>query len=271
MLRQLVVIAAALAASGCFSSATVVTLRGDGSGTIQVTSVVRKIAVAQLHALIDAAGHRPTTREVEDWFPEQQARAAAARLGSGVQFVATRTIDSDRELGRVTRYDFADIRRVTLEPIPLFPQPEGFSADARLEGEHRVIFDLVDEGESGRVLVARMPDARIEYAGLETSTGAEKPTPAEDVALLRTFVSGGRLEVTLELEPSIVRTNTPHRDGQRITLVALDFETLLLNETVATRLLIRPGSFDELRHRLHDAPGVTVGLDREIRVELARD
>jgi len=76
--------------------------------------------------------------------------------------------------------------------------------------------------------------------------------------------------VTIEPELPIVRTNTPHVDGQRVTLVRVAAEPLLLDDEIDRRFLLRPGSLDELRLRLHDTPGVTVALDREIRIELAQ-
>ena len=49
---------------------------------------------------------------------------------------------------------------------------------------------------------------------------------------------------------------------------AIDAERVLLDEETWKRLRLRPASLDELRFQLHDAPGVTVSLDREIRIEL---
>lgn len=265
----LLLVVAGLASAGCFSSRTVLRLRADGSGTIEVTSALRKAALAQLDALGVAAGGERKTPRLEDWFPDTDVRAASARLGNDVRFISSRTIDNRDELGVVAIYAFSDVKRVTLQPIPVFPAEGGYGATARLEGEHRFTFDLVDEPGNGQVLVARMPDARIEHDGLHVVTGEGQGTDPEQAAQFRTFVAGGRLEVALELEQPIIRTNTPHRDGQRVTLVRLDAESLLLDSATEKRLLLQPGSLDELRYRLHHAPGVTVGLEREIRIEMA--
>lgn len=78
-------------------------------------------------------------------------------------------------------------------------------------------------------------------------------------------------QAALAVEPEllILQTNTPHRSGQHVTLRAIDAERVLLEEETWKRLRLRPASLDELRFELHDAPGVTVGLDREIRIEPA--
>jgi hypothetical protein len=260
---------AALTTAGCFSSTTVVRVRADGSGTIEVTAAVRKAALAQLGAIGEPAGGERKAPRLEDWFPESEVRAAASRLGNDVRFISSRAVDNRDELGIIALYEFSNVRRVTLEPIPMLPAEGGYSSTARLDGEHRFTFDLLDEPENGRVLVVRMPDARIEHDGLHFATGEDEGMDAEQAAQFRTFVGGGRLEVTVELEQPIIRTNTPHRNGQRVTLVRLDAEPLLLDAKTPKRLLLQPGSLDELRYRLHDAPGVTVGLEREIRIEVA--
>jgi hypothetical protein len=267
--RQLLgLVVASIAVAGCFSTATVVKVRADGSGTIELTTTLRKAALIRLDAFTAVAGDRQKTPKLNEWLPESDARAAASRLGSDVRYVSTRATDTADTLGRVTIYEFADIRRVMLEPIPVVPGA-GFGADARLDGEHRFTFDLVEEQDNRRTLIARLPDARIEYSGVEIyAQRLERPNP-EDEALLRALLAGLRLEVTVEPELSIVGANTLHRDGRRVTLVAIDAERLAFDEQVEKRLLLQPGSLDELRYRLHDLPGVIVGLDREVRIELA--
>jgi len=265
--RATLAITAALSATACFSSSTVIRLRGDRTGTIQVTSTIRKAALAHLETFAHGIG--PRKLRPEDSFPEHDARSAASSLGTNVRFVSTRVVDNDELLGRVTIYEFSDIGRVTLEPIPVLPAERSFSADARLHGEHRFTFDLIDERDNGSVLIARMPDARIEYSGVELFGAQAQPSSPEDVNLLRRLVTGGLLEMTIEPEQQIVRSNTPHVDGQRITLVRAAGEPLLLDDGLERQLLLRPGSLDELRVRLHDARGVTVAPDSEIRIELA--
>lgn len=267
--RVLILIVTSVLAAGCFSTATTVKVRPDGSGTIELTTLLGKAPLAAFDELFAGHGIEPQKpRTVHDWFPERDVQEAAARLGTDVRYVSSRTIDTDDRLGRVTIYEFADIRRVTLEPLPILPG-DSYGADARVDGERRFTFDLVNEPENRRVLIARLPEARIEYADVSVHAERfERPDPQEE-ALMRRLLAGLRLTVAVEPESPISGTNTLHRDGQRVTLVSIDAERLIFDDEVSKRLLLRPTSFDELRYRLHDRPGVIVSLDREVRIELA--
>jgi hypothetical protein len=267
--RLFLLLTAAVATTGCLSTTTVVKVGPDGSGTIEVTSLLRKTGLAQFDTLAATASDHAKPTKLNDWLPESAVRSAADRLGTDVRYVSSRIIETADALGRMTVFEFADVRRLTLEPIPVLPAGGYFGADAKLDGEHRFTFDLLDAPDNTRVLIARLPEARIEYSGLGVKAERlERPDPTEE-ALTRTLLGGLRLEVIVQPELPIIRANTLHRDGQRVTLVSIDAERLLFDDEVSKRLLLEPGSLDELRYRLHDRPGVTVSLDREVRIELA--
>lgn len=252
--------------AACFSSVALVKVRPDGSGIVEVTATIRKAALAQLNEIAgDPALRRPQT--ADEWLPGSAAARAAADMGAHVRLVSTRAIEDRAVIGRVATYAFDDVRRLTLELIPIIPDEGGHGSTARLVGTTHFTFDIAGEPER-RMLLARFPDAQIEYSGADTDT-PDAPYDPQQEALLRAFVGGGRLEVAVEPELPILRTNTPHHAGQRVTLLAIDAERVMLDGDTWKRLRLRPASLDELRFQLHDAPGVTVGLDREIRIELA--
>jgi hypothetical protein len=263
-MRTLLVLTASLAATGCFSSVTVLRVRADGSGTIELTTTLRKAALVKMAEMMPARRqiHRP-----DDWFPDHMARDAASNMGAHVRVLSTRALDDADALGRVTTYAFDDVRQLTLEIIPMFPLNAGGGGSASFVGDSHFSFDLVEESDR-RVLVARFPDAQIEHSGADVPVQVDA-YDAQQEALLRTLVGGGRLELAIEPEQAIVRTNTPHRSGQRVTLLAIDAERLFLDPESSDRIRVRPASIDELRYQLHDAAGVTVALDRDIRIELA--
>ena len=268
MRAAVLALVASVVGSGCLSSTTLVKVSADGSGTIELTTTVRKAALAELDRMSpsEASNERP---RLETWFPEETARTAAANIGTGVRFVSSRAIDSADQLGRHTTYAFADVRQLSLDILPILPiGAVSDGANVRLVGEADFTFDLRD-GPDERVLVARFPDAQIEYEGPDESAGADAVVDPRQEAMLRTFLAGSRLEITIEPELSILQTNTVHRSGQRVTLLGIDAERLLLDASAPDRLRLRPASFDELRYELHDLPGVTVSLDREVRIHLA--
>lgn len=264
-----VVLLASVAAAGCLSSSTIVKVRADGSGTVEVTAMLRNAALIELFAFADGGKPGRQQPRVEDWLPDSDTHASTSRIGDDVRLHTTLTIQNEHAIGRTNTYEFSDVRALALEALPLLPGSYGVAEGLAVHGEHRFTFDLVEQADGHRLLIVRLPEARFEYSGVETlGRRMERADPAED-ALLRSALAGANLEIAIETELPIVRVNTLHREGQRVTLLAIDAERLMLSEETPSRLLLRPGSLDELRLRLHDLPGVTVALDREIRIELA--
>src|SRR5579872_945617 len=89
-------LAAAAGCAGCFESTTVLHVRGDGSGTLQQRTVIKKAALAQLRSFSALGGGRATL----DPLSEGQARALATSLGPGVTFVSSTRIDTEDGEGR---------------------------------------------------------------------------------------------------------------------------------------------------------------------------
>src|SRR5213593_4882630 len=70
--------AAALATAACFQSTTVIRINGDGSGTIEQTTLVTTTALRQLRQFA-AIGHEDG--KAPDIFSIEQARQMATALG----------------------------------------------------------------------------------------------------------------------------------------------------------------------------------------------
>ena len=73
--------------SGCFQFSTVLSVKGDGSGTIDERLIFTQAAVAQLRQFAALAGGGP--QQAFEPVTEQQARAAAATMGPGVTYVSS--------------------------------------------------------------------------------------------------------------------------------------------------------------------------------------
>src|SRR5438132_4659933 len=104
-LRFVLVLAGALLCSACFQFSTVLTLKADGSGTIDQRLLFTQAAVAQLRQLASLGGG------TQDFDPvsEKQVREAAASMGPGVTYVSSTVINTSEGVGRDTKYAFADI------------------------------------------------------------------------------------------------------------------------------------------------------------------
>src|SRR5437588_7714129 len=100
--RPGLVLAAAVLCSGCFQFSTVLTLKADGSGTIDQRLLFTQAAVAQLRQLAALGGGGQAFEPVS----EQQARDAAPTIGPGVTYVSSTAVNNSEGIGRDTRYAF---------------------------------------------------------------------------------------------------------------------------------------------------------------------
>ncbi len=63
-----------------------------------------------------------------------------------------------------------------------------------------------------------------------------------------------------------MKTNSRFVDGARVTLLDLDLDQLLANETVFTKLQAADTP-EAIKEALQDVPGLKIPLEREITIE----
>ena len=92
------------------------------------------------------------------------------------------------------------------------------------------------------------------------------PKAAEQIGMIKTMLAGARVLLAAEPNGALVRTSSPFVDGQRVTLLDIDLDTVLADETLLPRiqavaatpaeakavLLARQGAEDQPRSRDHD-------------------
>jgi hypothetical protein len=252
--RSAFLLAAAVVCGGCFQFSTVLTLKADGSGTIDQRMLFTQAGIAQLRTLTALGGGQEF-----DPVSEQQARDAAKALGGGVTYVSSTPIDSPDGVGRETRYAFADINQLRLDraagPAAGVPPPTAGSD---------VTFSLARQPNGNAVLRIAMPVLPIGGAAAATPNATEPS--AEQLALLKPMLAGARLSIVVEPAGRIVRTNSPHVAGQRITLLEADVDALLDDPALMQRLQAASTPV-ELKALLTDVSGLKVTLDPEVTIE----
>ena len=251
-----------LAATGsaCFESTTVLRVQGDGSGTLQQRTVIRKAALAQLRSFSALGGGRATL----DPLSEDQARTLAASLGDGVTLASTKAIDTDEGEGRESTYAFPDVSQLHVSEQP--PAPGGVAVRAPGLGADApaITLGLTHEPGGNAVLHIHVPPPAI-FAGPD-GTGGINPAVVAQLQALKGMLAGAHLTVAVEPNGTLVKTSSPYVDGQRVTLLELDLDRMLADESFLTRLQAA-GTPDEVRAVVKDAPGLKINLDPEITVE----
>jgi hypothetical protein len=256
--RLALVLAGAIMCGACFQFSTVLTLKADGSGTIDQRLLFTQSAVAQLRQLAALGGGG------QDFDPlsEKQAREAATTMGRGVTYVSSTAIDTSEGVGRDIKYAFTDINQLSLTQAP--PPPGGMPvAPPSADSSDRVAFKLTRQADGHTLLTISVPP--LPLGGDNASPSSNAPS-AEQIAMLKPMLAGAHLSIAIEPAGRIVRTSSPYVAGQRVTLVDVNVDSLLNDDTLLPRLQAARTQ-EELKTILKAVPGLKINLDPEITIE----
>jgi hypothetical protein len=258
-LSSALLIAAALACAGCFQMATVVHVKADASGTIDQRLVFSPAALSQIKQLGALGG---ANGRGLDPLSETQARADAARLGPAATFVSSRSISEDGWQGRASVYAFTDINQLRVNPQPAPPGGITVRADGIDSRGKAITFTLARTDTGNAVLTIAVPLPELPAGGLLSRGGGG----ADQIAMLKQMFGGARVNIAVEPVGTLVRTNSRFVEGSRVTLLDVNLDELLKDDTFLPRVQAA-STADELKTILQEAPGLKINFDREITIE----
>jgi hypothetical protein len=273
--EPLAVVASGMLLTGCLSSDLRIMVRPNGSGTLTHAITISKSAWAQFDAMAAAAGD-PTalTEQRRLVMTERDAELITYRLGKNARMVSTRAIASADTEGRTSVYAFERIEDLKIDFLPPGPgmliygigvQGVGMLPGGRLDTQFE--FELTTPEPGKKLLTVRFPDQRLDPSAAPMSTEPRPKNTPEELAMLAGFVKGARIELTIEPETRLLRTSSPHREDNRVAVMSLDIEKMALSDEIDRLWGFRPASFDEIRWAVHDLPGATLAIDREVTLE----
>jgi hypothetical protein len=249
---------AAVLCAGCFQMTTVMKVKGDGSGTIEHRMLFTKQALAQLKQFAALGGGGQGI----DPTSEQQAREMAAALGPGVTYVSSTPVSTPAGEGRDSVYAFANVSQLRVATQP--PPPGGASIQVGGLGttSETLTFSFAREPGGNASLHINVPETSI-LNTLSTSTAAP-----QQMAMIKSLLAGARMLLAVEPEGTLVRTNSAFVEGPRVTLLEVDLDEVLRDETLIARLQAAKTP-DDLRAAIKEVPGLKLTLEKEITVEFA--
>ena len=249
-LRAVLLLTVVVSNTACFQMTTVLKIWGDGAGWITHRMVFTPAALAQLRQLAAFSGR------TFDPLSEQQARDLAGVIGQGVTYVTSEPIMEANGQGREASYSFIDINQLKISTQPATPQ--GVAAPGLDSGE-MVTFSLTREESGTAVLRIHVPEPNwIGSIGTLNASG--------QLAMLKTLLKGAKVLLAVEPAGALVRTSSPFSDGQRVTLLEVDLDEILKDETLVPRLT-EAKTQEDVMAIMRTAAGLKINLDREITIE----
>jgi len=232
---------------------TVLKVKGDGSGTIDHRMVYSPRALAQMRSL---GGGR---EQQVDPASEDQARTLAGAIGPGVTYVTSTPISTPAGQGREATYAFSDVAQLRVSTQPATPAGLPINTPALKGDAETVTFSITQNPNGNAVLHIHVPEPN--FLDALGSKGA-----ASQIPMIKTLLGGARVLLAVEPEGTLVRTSSPFVDGGRVTLLEVDLDEVLKDETLIARLKAATTQ-DEAKAAVRAAAGLKINLDREITVE----
>ena len=258
--RAALLLAGALASSACFQMTTVLKVNGDGSGTISQQMVYTKAALAQLKQFAALGGGRGGGG---DPLSEQQARDLTASIGPGVTYVTSTLTTTPMGQGRDATYAFTDISQLRISTQPA--APGGISlkvggVSTQPGASESITFTMTHEPNGNAMVHIHVPEPNyLDFFG--------SPQAAGQIGMIKTMLAGARVLLAAEPAGTLVRTSSPFVDGQRVTLLDIDLDTLLKDDTLLPRIQAAAATPVEAKKILLSAPGLKINLETEITIE----
>ena len=89
---------------------------------------------------------------------------------------------------------------------------------------------------------------------------------ALQIGMIKTMLAGARMLLVAEPNGTVARTSSPYVDGRRVTLLEVDLDEVLKDETLLPRLQAAKTQ-DEAKAIVKAAQGLKINLDRDITIE----
>ena len=255
-LRLSLLLAGALSSGACFQMSTVLKVNSDGSGTIEHRMLYTKAALAQMRQFAALGGGRG---QAGDPLSEEKARELTATIGPGVTYVTSAPITTPIAQGREATYAFTDVTTLRISTQPAAPGGVTIKAQGISTESESVTFSLTHEANGNAVLHIHVPEP-----GFLDTLGS--PAVSQQLGMIKTVLAGALVHLIAEPSGTLVRTSSPYADGQRVTLMEVDLDEILKDETLLPRLQAAK-TRDEGKAILKDAAGLKINMDREITIE----
>jgi hypothetical protein len=274
MRTRLLAFVCATLSAGCLSSTSIIHVRGDGTGTVTNTILLKDSTLQLLNSLQasnSADGKKDAAEGPKEFFSEDKMREMAPRLGEGVTFQSMQPLKQEGWEGAKVTYAFTDISKVR------FNMRSQGAADMGGSKPELLTFKFAPAAAGPANLTIVMPEEALKKA--MSGEAAKKPPSDQEAlgkAMLEQFKSmfeGMKASVVVEVAGPIVKTNADHVNGSTVTLLAIDFNELMKTSgNLETFAGLADGSVSmaDARAKLKDVKGLVLTLQPEVMVAFGK-
>lgn len=280
LLRSLLALVVAVAFSGCLQVESLVSVKPDGSGTVTQTVVMSKATIEQIQQMMgglvkglgDALGGgnaKPPEQKPFELLDESKLKENAVKMGEGVTLVSAKKMSTATGEGYVATYAFKDINHLKLDQNPgsSMPEVKGEGVESKTVAE-QVTFQFT-KGKTAH-LVIKNPESKL-TADKKKDKKPEPDAPGGDemaMAMMQQMFKDMRVNVAVEVDGKIVKTDAEHVTGSRATLMEMDFNKLIANpEKFKALSKAQPKTLEETKALVKGVDGIRVETKPKVMID----
>jgi len=283
----LLVVVAAASLTGCITFLTELKVRGDGSGTMVQTitmnpeqmkesmeGIAKQMGVTTTGSKGDLKKTSPKASG-EGPLKEGDLKGKAADMGPGVTCISAETIDTKTAAGVRVTYAFKDINQLAVNPKPQAAMGTAASG-ASSQDAVKFRFNRMPNGNAVLTVVFAhaKPEPKEQAAtALPPASPASPEESGQQTAMIKQMFKGLRMGMVVDVEGTVVKTNSPYVEGSKVTLMDIDFDPLFSDvegsRGLSTELEKAMGDDRKTMEALKGVKGLKIVTDPEISIEFA--
>ncbi len=264
---------------GCINIHETITVKKNGSGTIKIKMLVSnymKQTVQNMNQMMQNAENQDSEdneeSETNEMFSLNDMKKRGENFGEGVTFVSSKPIKTQDMEGFELLYSFKDINKLN-ENI--------FSNDSADDDENS---ESTSENDKQKLIFSfkkgRTPELKILWNDEDDTDNSAENSSNQDIPnmnnpmmqgmgnFMAQMFKGFKIKYDMVFDGKIVKTNANFKDGNKITLLSLDFENLIKNSNDISKLNNLKGqNKEEMIKLMKTIKGVKVDTNKEIVVK----
>ncbi|MCX7029522.1 MAG: hypothetical protein NTU62_05305 [Spirochaetes bacterium] len=271
-MRLATALLAIVALAGCMDTSTKITVKPDGSGTIEKTIVLS----SHLAEFAQSMGMKMDRASLEQgMLNEEGLRTEAAQMGTGVAFVSAQKITTAKGNGYRALYSFTDITKLKINrnPVGDVAMPTGGTGGGAASGgaggsggQQSVPEYLTFSFAKGTPAVLTIVEPKVQRSTTGASSGQAAADPAQ-LAALKPLYSDLRIALSIEVQGKITETNAAFVSGSTVTLMDMDFGVILADDATVKKLSALPTqSLAEVEALVKSLPGVKLDTQESVKI-----
>jgi hypothetical protein len=256
-----------LFACGCLEVSQEIHVNKDGGGRIIERVMMSKAALKQLNAFFSSfPSDKKSKPEKVDIYDKKKLIADAKNYGPDVEYVSSKKLSTKTKDGYQVEYAFKDINTLRINQNPGDKGPN--KSDSKSDNKEENVTFNFEKGSPSILTVnfqsLEKPSKEKKRKAGKTDKEAEQKTIDEMREILKDFYIG----ITVQPEGEIVETNATYREGNKITLLEMDFNKLLSDEKQLEIFAKKePDTVEETKTLLKNLPGFKVEMNKKVLIK----